>query len=119
MVMNLKAAKALGLAVNAANSSRSSAARRHGRSRRARSRATACGASACWCRTTKTIPMGKLQVSAFTHALAELGWTDGRNVRMDLRWGGGDADRMRALAQELVGLGLVVMPSPPPASTRT
>jgi putative ABC transport system substrate-binding protein len=33
-----------------------------------------------------------------------LGWTDGRNVRMDLRWGGGDINRMRALAQELVGL---------------
>jgi putative ABC transport system substrate-binding protein len=33
-----------------------------------------------------------------------LGWTDGRNVRMDLRWDGGDINRMRALAQELVGL---------------
>jgi putative ABC transport system substrate-binding protein len=33
-----------------------------------------------------------------------LGWTDGRNVRIDLRWGGGDIDRIRALARELVGL---------------
>jgi putative ABC transport system substrate-binding protein len=33
-----------------------------------------------------------------------LGWTDGRNVRMDLRWGGSDINRIRALAQELVGL---------------
>jgi len=33
-----------------------------------------------------------------------LGWTDGRNVRMDLRWTGRDANRIRALAQELVGL---------------
>jgi putative ABC transport system substrate-binding protein len=33
-----------------------------------------------------------------------LGSTDGRNVRMDLRWGGGDISRIRALAQELVGL---------------
>jgi putative ABC transport system substrate-binding protein len=33
-----------------------------------------------------------------------LGWTDGRNVRIDLRWTGGDITRMRALAQELVGL---------------
>jgi hypothetical protein len=32
--------------------------------------------------------VGKTNVSAFTQALAELGWTDGRNVRMDLRWGG-------------------------------
>src|SRR6516165_4941014 len=49
-------------------------------------------------------PAGKTLVSAFTQALADLGWTDGRNVRMDLRWGGADADRIRALARELVGL---------------
>jgi putative ABC transport system substrate-binding protein len=46
----------------------------------------------------------KPRVSAFTQALAGFGWTDGRNARMDLRWFGGDIDRMRALAQELVGL---------------
>jgi hypothetical protein len=33
-----------------------------------------------------------------------LGWTDGRNVRIDLRWTGGDINRIRPLAQELVGL---------------
>jgi putative ABC transport system substrate-binding protein len=44
------------------------------------------------------------RVSAFTQALAGLGWTDGRNVRMELRWGGGDTNRIRALAHELVGL---------------
>jgi putative ABC transport system substrate-binding protein len=49
-------------------------------------------------------PVGKTQVSAFTQALAGLGWTNGRNVRMDLRWGGGDINSIRALAQELVGL---------------
>jgi putative ABC transport system substrate-binding protein len=49
-------------------------------------------------------PEVKLRLSAFTQAVAVLGWTDGRNVRMDVRWGGGDANRMRALAQELVGL---------------
>jgi putative tryptophan/tyrosine transport system substrate-binding protein len=49
-------------------------------------------------------PTMKLRVSAFTQALADLGWTDGRNVRMDLRWGRGDINRIRALAQELVGL---------------
>jgi putative ABC transport system substrate-binding protein len=44
-------------------------------------------------------------LKAFVQALADLGWTDGRNVRMDLRWGGGgDTNRIRALAQELVGL---------------
>src|SRR6516164_6265122 len=41
--------------------------------------------------------------SAFTQALAGLGWTDGRNVQTDLRWGGGEINRVRALAQELVG----------------
>jgi len=49
-------------------------------------------------------PEGKLRHSAFTQALAELGWTDGRNARIDLRWGSGDINRLRALAQELVGL---------------
>ena len=49
-------------------------------------------------------PLLNSQVSAFTQALADLGWTDGRNVRMDLRWYGDDTNRMRALAQELVGL---------------
>jgi putative ABC transport system substrate-binding protein len=48
-------------------------------------------------------PEGKRRLSAFTQALADLGWTDGRNVRMDVRWGGGDNDRVRALAQELAG----------------
>ena len=49
-------------------------------------------------------PAAKASVSAFAQALAELGWTDGRNMRIELRWGGGDIDRIRALAQELVGL---------------
>jgi putative ABC transport system substrate-binding protein len=49
-------------------------------------------------------PEGKVRYSAFTQALADLGWTDGRNVRMDLRWGGGDINQIRVLAQELVGL---------------
>jgi putative ABC transport system substrate-binding protein len=48
-------------------------------------------------------PLTKAYVSAFTQALAGLGWTDGRNVRMDLRWWGDDINRSRALAQELVG----------------
>jgi putative ABC transport system substrate-binding protein len=44
------------------------------------------------------------RLSAFTQALADLGWTDGRNVRRDLRWPGDDINRIRTLAQELVGL---------------
>jgi putative tryptophan/tyrosine transport system substrate-binding protein len=50
------------------------------------------------------VETGTRNVSAFTQALAGLGWIDGRNVRMDLRAGGGDINRIRALAHELVGL---------------
>jgi putative tryptophan/tyrosine transport system substrate-binding protein len=49
-------------------------------------------------------PEEKRRYSAFTQALADLGWTDGGNVRMDFRWFGDDINRSRALAQELVGL---------------
>jgi putative ABC transport system substrate-binding protein len=49
-------------------------------------------------------PIAKAYVSAFAQALAGLDWTDGRNVRMDVRWGRGDNNRIGALAQELVGL---------------
>ena len=48
-------------------------------------------------------PVRKTLLSAFTQALAGLGWTVGRNVRMDVRWASGDINRIRALAQELVG----------------
>jgi putative tryptophan/tyrosine transport system substrate-binding protein len=49
-------------------------------------------------------PFNKSALIALTQALADLGWTDGRNLRMDLRWAGGDINRIRALAQEMVGL---------------
>jgi putative ABC transport system substrate-binding protein len=49
-------------------------------------------------------PEWKNRLSALTKALADLGWTDGRRVRMDIRWAGADINRIRALAQELVGL---------------
>src|SRR6516225_470597 len=49
-------------------------------------------------------PDQKRALSAFTQALADLGWTDDRKVRIDLRWASGDTNRSRALAQELVGL---------------
>jgi putative ABC transport system substrate-binding protein len=49
-------------------------------------------------------PLVKTWVSAFTQALADLGWMDGRNVRMDLRCAGGDINRIRALAREVVDL---------------
>jgi putative tryptophan/tyrosine transport system substrate-binding protein len=49
-------------------------------------------------------PLAKTYVSAFIQALAGFGWTDGRNVRIDLRWAGGDINRFQTLAQELVSL---------------
>jgi putative ABC transport system substrate-binding protein len=49
-------------------------------------------------------PLVKTSLSAFTQALAGFGWTDGRNVRVDVRWTGDDINRAGALAQELVGL---------------
>jgi putative ABC transport system substrate-binding protein len=49
-------------------------------------------------------PFGQAQVAAFQQALQQLGWNDGRNVRLDIRWHEGDADRARRYAQELVAL---------------
>jgi putative ABC transport system substrate-binding protein len=49
-------------------------------------------------------PGAKAYLLAFTQALPGLGWTERRNVRIDLRWDGGDSNRIRALTQELVGL---------------
>src|SRR5262245_19109759 len=49
-------------------------------------------------------PAVKAPHSAFVQALAGLGWIPDRNVRMDLRSAGADANRIRASAQELVGL---------------
>ena len=49
-------------------------------------------------------PAAKARFSAFTQALSDLGWADGRNVRIDLRWGGPDNNLLRALARESVGL---------------
>jgi putative ABC transport system substrate-binding protein len=63
-------------------------------------------------------PEEKTFLSTFTQALADLGWTDGRNVRMELRYGGVEINRIRALAQELVGLqpDIIVTNSTPPTA---
>jgi putative ABC transport system substrate-binding protein len=47
--------------------------------------------------------------TAFLQGLQELGWTDSRNVRIDIRWGGGDANVTRKYAMELVALSLDVI----------
>jgi putative tryptophan/tyrosine transport system substrate-binding protein len=47
---------------------------------------------------------GLENITAFAHGLAELGWTVGRNVRIEYRWGAGDLDRFRRYAAELIAL---------------
>jgi putative tryptophan/tyrosine transport system substrate-binding protein len=49
-------------------------------------------------------PEAQARTTAFVQGLQELGWTDGRNVRIDYRWGLGDADRQHKYAAELVAL---------------
>jgi len=49
-------------------------------------------------------PAGQSRLLAFAQALAQLGWTDSRNVRIDIRWGSGDAERIRKYAAELIAL---------------
>ena len=43
-------------------------------------------------------------IAAFWHTLAKLGWTEGSNLRIELRWSAGNADRTRTFAKELVDL---------------
>jgi putative ABC transport system substrate-binding protein len=47
---------------------------------------------------------GQARLVAFVQALQRLGWTDGRNVQIDIRWGAADSDRYRKHAAELVAL---------------
>jgi putative ABC transport system substrate-binding protein len=49
-------------------------------------------------------PEAQARVAAFVQGLQQLGWTDGRNLRIDIRWGAGDAERIRRDAVELVAL---------------
>ena len=49
-------------------------------------------------------PEGQARLAAFQQALQQLGWGDGRNVRVDIRWGGTDVERLRTYAAELVAL---------------
>jgi putative ABC transport system substrate-binding protein len=49
-------------------------------------------------------PDAQANIEAFLQVLQPLGWTDGRNVRIDYRWGAGNADNIRKHAAELVAL---------------
>jgi ABC-type uncharacterized transport system substrate-binding protein len=47
---------------------------------------------------------GQARIAAFRHALQQLGWSDGRNVRIDYRWAAGDVGRFHTYANELLAL---------------
>jgi putative tryptophan/tyrosine transport system substrate-binding protein len=47
---------------------------------------------------------GQTVVAAFQRRLQDLGWTEGRNIRFDIRWAGGDPDKARTFARELIGM---------------
>jgi putative tryptophan/tyrosine transport system substrate-binding protein len=49
-------------------------------------------------------PAGDAEIVALRQGLDELGWVDGRNIKFHLRWPGGDLERVRALAKDLVEL---------------
>jgi putative ABC transport system substrate-binding protein len=49
-------------------------------------------------------PEGQARISAFQQGLQQLGWTDGHNVHIEVRWGAGDGDLRRKYAAELVAL---------------
>jgi putative ABC transport system substrate-binding protein len=49
-------------------------------------------------------PEAQSWLKAFVQGMQAVGWTDGRNIRIDVRWAGGVADRIQRLAKELVDL---------------
>src|SRR6516164_8622852 len=62
---------------------------------------------------------GQARLAAFLQGLQQLGWIDGRNVRIDTRWGAGDANQTRRYAAELVALApevILATGSPPVAA---
>jgi putative ABC transport system substrate-binding protein len=62
-------------------------------------------------------PEASARVSALAQTLQQLGWIDGRNVRIDYRWNAADADRSRKSAAELIGLSPdVILASATPAT---
>src|ERR1700690_3158806 len=57
-------------------------------------------------------PEGQARLTAFRQGLQELGWSDGRNVRIDTRWTAGNANDFRRYAVELVALAPDVILAP-------
>ena len=57
-----------------------------------------------FCHGKSSGPVSDARLDAFLKALAQLGWRDGENVRLEIRRGAGDADAMRKYAAELAAL---------------
>jgi putative ABC transport system substrate-binding protein len=63
-------------------------------------------------------PENASRLETFRQALGKFGWSEGRNLLIEIRWGGGDPERMRALADELSGLAPdIVVAESTPATT--
>jgi ABC-type uncharacterized transport system substrate-binding protein len=75
-----------------------------GRWWRERSSLSACGIIGVLSPLPADHPDDRVRYAAFLEALRQLGWTDGRNVRIEARWSAGDAAITRKYAAELVTL---------------
>src|SRR5215471_9721444 len=60
-------------------------------------------------------PEGSRRLTVLVQGLQQLGWTEGRNARLEIRWAAGQADRIRKYAEELVALApeVIVAPTSP------
>ena len=67
--------------------------------------ADGCGGSACSCIWPRTTRIYRPAWLHFREGLQELGWIDGRNIRIEYRFGAGNTDRYRDYAAELISLG--------------
>ena len=54
-------------------------------------------------RLSRGRPAGRAVAAAFREELQKLGWTEGRNIRIDYRWAAADIEAMQRFAKELVG----------------
>jgi hypothetical protein len=61
---------------------------------------------------TEGYPEAPVRLGAFQQGLQRLGWIDGRNMRIEYRWGAGDTDRIRRYAAELAALAPDVIVAP-------
>ena len=81
-------------------------------SRRGVSSVSGCDVSACSCPHAKDDPDYQPWVGAFLKALQELGWIDGRNVRVDIHWATANRAEIRKQAAELAALAPDVILAP-------